>query len=118
MKNPHPYLDYAYPDKPLDDLLPEHKLFAAILVQAVQDALGKGLTDKHHKAQARHWLGLDKERWFPHLEEEPVAFEEVCEVLELCPKTVHRALRSLDGNKYQLKRRKIITRLETLLGWG
>jgi len=110
-------LGFPEPDRALSTLLPEHRLYAAILVQAVQDALGKGLTNNYLKAQARHWLGLDLERWYPHFEEEPIAFEEVCEILELCPKTVHRALRELDGDKYQLKRRKIITKLEGLLGW-
>jgi len=110
-------LGFPDPDRTSSTLLPEHRLYAAILVQAVQDALGKGLTDRYLKVQARHWLGLDLERWYPHFEEEPIAFEEVCEILELCPNTVHRALKELDGDKYQMKRRKVITRLGELLGW-
>jgi hypothetical protein len=117
MKHLIALLGFPDADRPIPTLLPEHRLYAAILVQAVQDALGKGFSEKHIKLEARFWLGLDLEKWYPNFKEEPIAFEEVCEILELCPKTVHRALRELDGDKYQLKRRKIITKLEGLLGW-
>jgi hypothetical protein len=117
MKPINVILGFPDPNPSQSTLSPEHTLYAAILVQAVQDALGKGLTDKHVKAQARFWLGLDLERWYPHFKEEPIAFEEVCEILDLCPRRVHGALKELDGEKYQMKRRKVITRLGGLLGW-
>lgn len=118
MKHSTSFLGYADPDRQIFHLYPEHKLFAAVLVQAVSDALGSGFREQHIRNDARFWLSLDEPDWRPCYDAGVVAFEEVCSILDLCPKSVHKRLRALEGEKNPIVRRKVITRLGGLLGWG
>lgn len=117
MKHSTSFLGYADPDRQIFHLYPEHKLFAAVLVQAVSDALGSAFKENHIRSNARYWLSLDEPDWRPCYDAGAVDFEEVCSILDLCPKSVHSRLRALDGEQDLTLRLKVVARLGRLLGW-
>ena len=107
----------AVPTVDLDrqELIPEHRILAAILMQAVVDAKGQAYKLKHVKAEAIHWLQLERDK--PEDDDSAISFVYVCEALNLCAKTVHTAIKAMSNNlTHRGRPRKGGShRLETLL---
>lgn len=76
--------------------MPERELLAAILLQAVVDAKGRAYKLKHVKAEAIHWLQLERDR--PEDDDSAFSFVFICEALNLCAVRVHKAIKGMADN--------------------
>ena len=81
-----------------ENVLPEHRLIAAILARAVRDYFGINVSENSIsrglvRRQARNWIKI--ERTFPLKE---FSFIWCCEMLKLCPRKFRKILNQMQGN--------------------